>query len=497
MPNRDGPILLTARWVVGHENGRHCLYENGEVVFDGDRIVYVGHRYPGSVARRHDYGRAVIGPGFVDLDALSDLDTTILGFDNSPAWRKGRIWPETYMEKGPYEMYTPAELAFQKRYAFAQLIRNGITTALPIASLFYRVWGETRDEFLSAANAAGELGLRVYLGPAYRSGHTYVDADGNIRCHYDEARGMAGLADAVAFCDEIDGRHNGRVCAMLAPDRIETCTPDLLRASAQAAQERDIPIRLHCCQSRLEYDLVLEQHGMSPPEWLQSLGFLSPRALLPHGTYVSGSRHIARPGNDLDIIRDAGASIVHCPLVSARHGATLDSFARYRKLGVNIGMGTDTWPPDMVQNMQVGMMLCRVAEGSTEAVRAEDYYDAATVGGADALGRPDLGRLAVGAKADIVVFDFSHDRNGQMIDPIQTLMISGSGRDVSQVIIDGRFVMVDGRIPGFDARLAQDQAQRQFDGLVARYPDRTWGHPPVQQIFSSSYPRPTRSRSPS
>uniref|UniRef100_UPI000469D8EC amidohydrolase family protein n=1 Tax=Achromobacter sp. DH1f TaxID=1397275 RepID=UPI000469D8EC len=268
-----------------------------------------------------------------------------------------------------------------------------------------------------------------------------------------------------------------------------------LRASAAAARERDIPIRLHCCQSRLEYDLVLEQHGMSPPEWLQSLGFLSERALLPHGTYVSGSRHIDRPGRDLDIIRDAGASIVHCPLVSARHGATLESFARYRKQGINIGMGTDTWPPDMVLNLQVGMMLCRVTDQSTEAVRSEDYYDAATVGGADALGRPDLGRLAPGAKADIVVFDFSHDRNGQLIDPIQTLMVGGSGRDVSQVVIDGRFVMVDGQIPGFDAAQAQAQAQAQFDGLVARYPDRTWGHPPVGEIFSSSYPRPPRSPS--
>ncbi|KAG1244031.1 hypothetical protein G6F65_022037 [Rhizopus arrhizus] len=121
------------------------------------------------------------------------------------------------MKQGPYEMYTPAELAFQKRYAFAQLIRNGITTALPIASLFYRVWGETRDEFLSAANAAGELGLRVYLGPAYRSGHTYVDGEGKIRCHYDEARGMAGLAEAVAFCDEIEGRHDGRACCAHRP----------------------------------------------------------------------------------------------------------------------------------------------------------------------------------------------------------------------------------------------------------------------------------------
>ncbi|MFY3311615.1 hypothetical protein [Achromobacter ruhlandii] len=78
MAARDDATLLTARWVVGHDNGRHCLYENGEVVFQGDRIVYVGPRYPGPVARRHDYGRALIGPGFVDLDALSDLDTTIL-----------------------------------------------------------------------------------------------------------------------------------------------------------------------------------------------------------------------------------------------------------------------------------------------------------------------------------------------------------------------------------------------------------------------------------
>ncbi|MBX8828418.1 N-ethylammeline chlorohydrolase, partial [Ochrobactrum sp. SFR4] len=82
-------------------------------------------------------------PGFIDLDALSDIDTTILSFDNQPSWKKGRVWPKSYMERGPYEMYSAEELAFQKRYSFAQLIRNGITTAMPIASLFYREWGET------------------------------------------------------------------------------------------------------------------------------------------------------------------------------------------------------------------------------------------------------------------------------------------------------------------------------------------------------------------
>ena len=80
------------------------------------------------------------------------------------------------------------------------------------------------------------------------------------------------------------------------------------------------------------------------------------RCLVFAGVLKLGSRQIERPGQDLEIIRDGGATVVHCPLVSARHGATLESFARYRKLGVKIGMGTDTWPPDMVLNMQVGIL---------------------------------------------------------------------------------------------------------------------------------------------
>jgi cytosine/adenosine deaminase-related metal-dependent hydrolase len=86
----DGPVLLTARWVVGHVGGRHRLYEDAEVVFERDRILFVGHGFGGAVAQRVGFGVALIGPGFIDLDALADLDTTILGFDNQPAWRKGR-----------------------------------------------------------------------------------------------------------------------------------------------------------------------------------------------------------------------------------------------------------------------------------------------------------------------------------------------------------------------------------------------------------------------
>lgn len=487
-PRPKGQVLVTARWVVGHRNGRHCLIENGEVVFEDGAIVFVGRGYDGPVRERRDYGHALIGPGFVDLDALSDLDTTILAYDNQPAWKKGRVWPRSYMTRGSYEMYSRAELAFQKAYAFSLLIRNGITTALPIASLFYRAWGETVEEFEDAAHEAAALGLRVYLGPGYRTGNQVVEPDGTIATEYDEPRGLAELDAAIRFASRIEGAAGGLIRGMLAPDRIETCTPELLRRTASASRDLDMPIRQHCCQSRIEYDLVLRQHGMSPPEWMASLGYLSERSLLPHGTYVSGSRHIDRPGRDLEIIRDAGATIVHCPLVSGRHGSTIDHFGSYRAMGLKLGLGTDTAPPDMIMNMQVGMMLTRVTAGSVSAVRCEDYYDAATVGGADALRRPDLGRLEAGARADITVFDLDRPHLGQVIDPIQTMMLAGHGRDFSTVIIDGRFVMEDRVIPGRDEAADKARAQAQFEGLMARYPERTHGHPPTAEIFSSSYP---------
>lgn len=471
--------LLTARWVIGHEDGAHVIFENGGLLMEGDRIVHIGP-VPDADAERVDYGQAVISPGFVDLDALSDLDTTILGFDSFPAWRKGRVWPESYVASGPYEMYTEEELAFQKRFAFADLIRNGITTALPIASLFYRAWGETVAEFDAAADAAEDLGLRVYLGPAYRTGGQVTDEAGNIRAIYDEPRGLAGLEEAAVFAERINGRAEGRIRAMFAPDRIETCTPALIRRTAELAREMNAPVRQHCLQSEIELSLVREQHGLTPIEFLAKNGALGPSWLLPHGTQASDF--------DFEMIRDAGSTIVHCPLVSARHGGMLRSLPRCLSMGINVGMGTDTWPADMILNMQIGMMTARLADGM-HSITSDAVFDAATLGGARALGRDDIGRLAVGAKADIAVIDLRQAL--QTSDPIQTLMTSCSGRDVRDVWIDGHRVMQDRQIPGVNEDKDRVRAQAQFDGLIAKYPDRTVGHPPVSEIFRESYRRIT------
>ncbi len=476
----DGRTLITASWVVGHKDGGHTLLRNGEVVFEHGEIVFVGHGFTGELARRIDFGNALISPGLIDLDALSDLDTTILGIDNHPGWAKGRVWPRSYVEAGPYEMYSQDELAFQKRFAFGQLLLNGITTAAPIASLFYREWGETVAEFDAAAEAAGELGLRVYLSPAYRSGGMVLEEPGKIIPVFDEERGFQGLKDAIAYIERQNGRHGDLVRGMLAPDRVETSTLGLLQRTDAAARDLGCKFRLHMAQGTMEVDTVRMLHGSTAPVWLAKHGLLSDQMIAPHATNATDE--------DLGLYAANGVSIVHCPLVSARSGSILKSFSACRKRGINIAMGTDTTPPDMLMNLLTGLIAGRIADGAPDRLRSADLFDAATIGGAKALGRGDLGHLSPGARADIAIFDLGDTIMAATVDPITTIVTGGSGKITRAVFVDGRASMINRKLAGLDMEQARRQAQAQFDGLIAKYPERSWNHPPVAEIFPSSYP---------
>lgn len=475
-----GRSLITAAWVIGHKDGSHRLLPNGELVFENGEIIFVGHGFPGEVARRIDFGNAVISPGFVDLDALSDLDTTVLGIDNHPGWAKGRVWPRSYVDAGPYEMYTQEELAFQKRFAFGQLLLNGITTAAPIASLFYREWGETVAEFDAAADAAGELGLRVYLSPAYRSGEMVLERPGQLVPVFDEERGLQGLKDAVNYIERQCGRHGDLIRGMLAPDRVETSTLALLERTDAAARDLGCKLRLHMAQGSMEVDTVQMLYGATAPAWLAKMNLLSDRLIAPHATSATEE--------DLALYASHNVSIVHCPLVSGRGGSTLNSFSSCRRRGINVAMGTDTSPADMLMNLLVGLITCRINDRVPDQVRSADLFDAATLGGARALGRSDIGHLSPGAKADIAVFDLDDPIMAPSIDPITTLVAGGSGKVTLATFVDGRVSMLARRVAGIDMHKARAQAQAQYDKLIAKYPERSWGQPPVSEIFPPSYP---------
>ena len=227
---------LRGRWVIASDGDSHHILENGEVVYRGTEIIFTGHGFSGQVDEEIDAGNAIVGPGFVDLDALFDLDSTILGFDNHPGWAKARVWASTYVDRGPRDVYTDDEEDFQHEYALVHLLLNGITTALPIRSILYREWAETYDENARAAEIAARLGIRAYLGPSYRTGLPVVNPDASISMHWDVERGMQGLDDAIRFVRDFDGAHDGLIRGFLQPDRIEGCTEELIVQSAEGSR---------------------------------------------------------------------------------------------------------------------------------------------------------------------------------------------------------------------------------------------------------------------
>ncbi|MDX1301034.1 chlorohydrolase family protein [Photobacterium sp.] len=480
---------LKGKYVIGYEDSSHQIYENGEVVFESDSVIFVGHNYPYPVDQTYDTGNSIIGPGFIDLDALADLDSTVLAFDNQPGWKKGRIPASTWQRR---ETYTNAELDFSKKYAFAHLLLNGVTTALPITSILYREWAETYSEFMRAADIAEDIGIRAYLGPAYMSGHACVEPDGSFKMRFNEEKGMSGLHDAVRFVEQVNQGYSSRIQGMFAPDRIEGCTQLLLATTAEAVQDLGCPVRLHACQGQFEVDMVEQRFpGLSSLDLISQSGLLSSHLLMPHAQFLGGKEPTSeRVDQELSMFAEAGASAVVCPLVAGRHGKYIDSLTKFKAKKINIGLGTDTFPPDFIQNMHIGTILSRVTEGDIAAASAADYYNMATIGGADAIGRPDLGRLCRGAKADIVIFDLNSIHTGQCFDPITTLVINGNGRDVKGVFVDGEMVVWDHQLVrlNLDLSALHYQAQQQFNRFMDTFPERSHKHPPRDEIFPPSFP---------
>lgn len=462
--------LITARYIVAYSSATrdHQLLRDAQLVYEGDSVVFVGRGYAGGVDRTLDFGDSLVSPGFVDLNAAADLEASDLSLDAAvgadPTLSPGLAWSEAYFRSGPRDLSDPDEEDTKYRYMLAKLLACGTTTILPVTGLLHRRWAEGRAEFERLAGMASEMGLRTYLGPSYRDGVNLIAADGTKATHWDEEAGRRGLAEAVEFIKGLG--HDPLIRGALIPSTIETCSDGLLRATRRAAEELDVPVRLHATQSRWEYEAIGQRYGKTPVAYLRELGLLNRHFLLPHALHLR--RDSAGEGSGEDdpaLLAASGATVLHCPEVVLRHGECLDSFRKFRERGIRVALATDCLPPDMILNMRMALLGGRLVEGDAGAVSTADVFRAATLAGADALGRPDLGRLCPGAKADIAVIGLESFHLNAVDDPIRAVVLSSGGRDVTDVIVNGRDALRSGRIPGFDSAGMRRWAEGYFQKL--------------------------------
>jgi 5-methylthioadenosine/S-adenosylhomocysteine deaminase len=183
-----------------------------------------------------------------------------------------------------------------------------------------------------------------------------------------------------------------------------------------------------------------------------------------HGNFISDNDNLNYSGaRDLELMGAHQCSISHCPINIARRARTLDNWDRYVDAGVNISIGSDTYPRDMIMNMRTASLMGKIMGHDYYKAPAGEVFAAATLGGARSLGRDDLGRLCEGALADILIIDFSGKsslRFGPVRDPIKSVIECGVGDDIDTVIVNGNVCMENGVIPGLDIAGLRDQAQQ-------------------------------------
>jgi cytosine/adenosine deaminase-related metal-dependent hydrolase len=274
---------------------------------------------------------------------------------------------------------------------------------------------------------------------------------------------------------------------MLAPERIESQTEENLVNTKKYADELGCLIKLHAAQGLQEYNLLYAKYKKTPVRYLYDLGFLGKNVGIPHAHYTTGSSYIEGEGDDLALLKESGTTVIHCPLIIGKHSHALESFAKYRKRGINVALGTDTFPTDFFQIFRQGSALSKYINRDLDGSFYSDFFNAATLAGAKFLGRDDLGRLEVGAKADIIVIDLDGFHMGPIADPIRTMILSGSGRDVIMSIINGRIVMKDREIPGVDLKEVKERGQRHFDKLITGYAERDYRQLPSEELFKPSF----------
>jgi cytosine/adenosine deaminase-related metal-dependent hydrolase len=470
---------IEASHVVAYQYGGHRYLRDGVVVTEDDRIVHVGPRgsYRGPIDESLDANGKIVTPGLINTHAHlyeSPLDKSFVEDRGSRQFYLSGLF-----EYLPARSAAMDEAAHRACVAFsmAELLRTGTTTVMEIGA-----WG---DEVVTQAE---RFGLRAYVGQGYRSGRWHTDDGKTVKYDWDEENGLRGLDAAVRFVEANDGRANGRIKGFLTPAQVDTCTEDLLRRSKAAAASLDVPLALHTSQSVNEFQEMTRRHGKTPIEWLRDIGFLGPEVILGHAIVAGGGSWAQYHADDVGILAETGTNVAHAVWVFARRGIAMESFARYLERGVNMTLATDTAPQSMIEALRWAAVVSKIVDRRTEVATAADVFNAATLGGARALGRDDLGRIAPGAKADLLLWAGSSLTMSPLRDPIRNLVYSAQAEDLETVIVDGRIVMHDRVIPGVDlARLCAD-LQAAGERMWAGVSKGDWAGRTIDGLSPQSFP---------
>ncbi|NQT08441.1 amidohydrolase family protein, partial [Candidatus Bathyarchaeota archaeon] len=231
-------------------------------------------------------------------------------------------------------------------------------------------------------------------------------------------------------------------------------------------------------------------YGRTPVEFMHDTGLLGPNLIIGHLWGIAGHPLLAYPavgGGDLALLAEAGATVSHDPVVFVKRGNRMHSHSKYLEAGVNVSIGTDTVPQDMLNEMRIASYVSKLADWDPYSGTSREVFNSATLAGARAIGRPDLGRLAPGALADIAIIDMETINSVPCRDPIRNLVNCAQRGDVRTVIVDGKTLVDDGRLLYEDEEKLVRKVQEVGERIWSKIPEVHHTHRTADEVSPQSF----------
>jgi 5-methylthioadenosine/S-adenosylhomocysteine deaminase len=452
VPAADKPLIIEPSWVLAWEQGNFRLLRDHSVVVEGGRIADIrqGHR-TGRDQRLRCPGQ-LLTPGFVS----GHTHTNIIDFGRGTVGFRGR--PGNPIRLG--DLLEEEDRHDLTRYRLAESLRGGCTTrfeqALSLAQGKAHLAAAQRyqtREYLSAMTPGWSRLFPIWL------------RDDDQALFDSEAETLAEIAAIREWSLAANNTEGGRIQMQMGPHAPNTLTPKAMQAIGDAAKELGNGIHTHLSQDAREIDHIQRLWNKKPTEWIDEFGWYD-------GPLIAAHLRGMDPAVELPILVEKGATFGYCPWEGGIDGTTVPRWwPEVLAAGMNASIGIE-FSADYVENIKLAVLyggarysLLPHPDVSPVALKDPNVWDAlraATVNGAAIVGRQDIGRIAVGAKADLATINLTGYLLGCGAVPPQPVynLLFANGLSVVHV-------MTEGQIQIFNGHFVLDDEQRMIERASA------------------------------
>ncbi|MGC9125413.1 MAG: amidohydrolase family protein, partial [Caldisericaceae bacterium] len=320
--------------------------------------------------------------------------------------------------------------------ALAESIHSGTTTI----SDFYMFPS-------SSYQAISESGLRGNVGISYASKESMRDSE--------------VLKNVETTYDNLVKQKSKNIKVSIAPHAPYTCSIELLKGSSVFAKNSGAVIQIHLHETKKEVSDFVERYEKTPIELLEEMGFLENKVAASHCVWVNES--------DLKILSDQKVNVVVNPQSNLKLASGFPPINKFIEYGIPVSIGTDGASSNnnlaVLEDMRLASLVAKGISLNPQTVTAGDGLRMATKNGAVALGYDNVGLIKEGYQADLIFIDVRKPNLTPLTNPLSLVAYSMYPRDISSVMVAGKFVMRDGIITTFDEQYVMEKAQDRFERL--------------------------------